>query len=125
MIYQTLQRTLPSLTGTLQNSFQMGSSSGREPEMPLAHWDIKEISREDSKSVFVSLVIAIHILRVTTYVITYTLRSLFVPKRKIQQYQQSQALKQPRGTGPFEKELAIGLQHHYSMDAMWYTNLMY
>lgn len=32
----------------------MGSSSGREPEMPLAHGDIKQINTEDSKSGFYS-----------------------------------------------------------------------
>lgn len=32
----------------------MGSHSGREPEMPLPHGDVKQISREDSKSGFYS-----------------------------------------------------------------------
>lgn len=50
--------------------------------MPLAHGDVKEISRKDSKSVFRTLVIAIHILRITTYVLMYTLKSPFVSKRK-------------------------------------------
>lgn len=50
--------------------------------MPLAHGDVKEISKEDSKSVFIALVIAIHILRITMYVLMYTLRSPLYQKEK-------------------------------------------
>jgi len=79
--------------------------------MPLAHGDVKEISRKDSKSIFIALVIAIHILSITVYVLMYTLRSPFVSKRKILYKQQSQTLKQSWNMIR-NLEVTTGLQHY-------------